>query len=275
MARVSITVPFFRFLVLPARRFAALLALGHALCLGAQQPLDLLIAGGRVVDGSGSPAQLADVGIRDGKIAAIGSLDDASAIRTIDADGLAVAPGFIDIHNHSDDTLLEEPRCESMIRQGVTTVILGEGRSMGPLRSGERPWTTLGGYFDFVARKGAAVNVASYVGHEQVWTYVKGHAMTAPTAAEIESMKTTMTSMNAEKVNIQDRGLLKAGYWADVVIFDPRTVIDRATFEAPQQYPVGIPYVVVNGEVVLDGEKHTGALPGKVIRGPGYRVRRP
>ena len=121
MARVSITVPFFRFLVMPGRRFVVLLALGHALCLAAQQPFDLLIEGGRVVDGSGSPAQLADIGIRDGRIAAIGNLGDAAAIRTIDADGLVVSPGLIDIHNHCDDALLEEPRRESMIRQGVTT----------------------------------------------------------------------------------------------------------------------------------------------------------
>jgi N-acyl-D-aspartate/D-glutamate deacylase len=80
-----------------------------------------------------------------------------------------------------------------------------------------------------------------------------------------------MSSMNAEKINIRDRGLLKEGYWADVTVFDPDTVIDRATFEKPHQYPVGIPYVIVNGEVVLDNGKHTGAHPGKVIRGPGYR----
>jgi dihydroorotase/N-acyl-D-amino-acid deacylase len=80
-----------------------------------------------------------------------------------------------------------------------------------------------------------------------------------------------MTSMNAEKINITDRGLLKEGYWADVTIFDPDTVADKATFENPHQYPVGIPYVIVNGSVVLDNGKHTGAHPGKVIRGPGYR----
>jgi dihydroorotase/N-acyl-D-amino-acid deacylase len=82
-----------------------------------------------------------------------------------------------------------------------------------------------------------------------------------------------MTSMNAEKINIPDRGLLKEGYWADVAVFDPATVADKATFEKPHQYPVGIPYVIVNGVVVLDNGKHTGAHPGKVIRGPGYKSR--
>ena len=80
-----------------------------------------------------------------------------------------------------------------------------------------------------------------------------------------------MTSMNAAKINIPDRGLLKVGHWADVAIFDPATVADKADFVNPHQYPVGIPYVIVNGEVVLDNGKHTNAMPGKVIRGPGYK----
>jgi N-acyl-D-aspartate/D-glutamate deacylase len=80
-----------------------------------------------------------------------------------------------------------------------------------------------------------------------------------------------MTSMNAEKINLSDRGVLKAGNWADVTVFDPETVIDKATFEAPHQYPEGIPYVIVNGVVVLDNGEHTGELPGKVLRGPGFR----
>jgi N-acyl-D-amino-acid deacylase len=80
-----------------------------------------------------------------------------------------------------------------------------------------------------------------------------------------------MTSMNADKISIRDRGLLKEGYWADIAIFDPNTVADKATFVSPHQYPVGIPYVVVNGQIVLENGKHTGALPGRVVRGPGYR----
>ncbi len=80
-----------------------------------------------------------------------------------------------------------------------------------------------------------------------------------------------MTGMNADKAGIPERGLLKPGYWADVTIFDSNAVADKATYTNPHQYPVGIPYVLVNGEVVLDNGRHTGALPGKVIRGPGYR----
>ena len=76
-----------------------------------------------------------------------------------------------------------------------------------------------------------------------------------------------MTSMNAEKVGITDRGLLKEGMKADITIFDPRTVKDEATFENPHQYPTGIPYVIVNGRVVIDQGEHSGAKPGEVIRG--------
>src|SRR5574341_1396352 len=93
---------------------------------------DILIRNGRVVDGTGNPSFTGDVGLRDGKIAAIGRLANRSAARTIDANGLVVAPGFIDIHNHSDDTVIEDGDAQSMVRQGVTSMIFGEGGSAAP-----------------------------------------------------------------------------------------------------------------------------------------------
>ncbi len=524
----------------------------------AQQEFDILIRGGLVIDGSGSEGFRADVGVLNSRISRIGDLPQAKGKRIIDAAGLVVSPGFIDMHNHSDSTLLAEPKCESMIRQGVTTMVLGEGGSMGPTRDTSQPWTTLGGYFDHVEQKGVAANICSYVGQTQIWTYVKGEAIEAASDADIaamaaevdramregamglstsllmppsseirsdqlielakaaskyggiysthirdegagvfrsieeainvgkgagirvdiihmkiadqefwgqmneviamidrarregydirahvypynagqnnlraiippwthdggneamlarlrdpamrEKMKTDiinglpgwynhytavgsdwsrmllvgfsqpqnkpfigkrmseliqarggdpievffdvlleengsvrtvyfhhdekdmlhalkqpyvsvgsdgsaispdgqfasqhphpryygtfprvlgrfvreqkaitlpdavrkMTSMNADKISILDRGLLKEGYRADITLFDPDTVIDKATFEKPHQYPEGIRYVIVNGDLVLDNGKHTGALPGVVIRGPGY-----
>jgi N-acyl-D-amino-acid deacylase len=166
-----------------------------------QPPYDLIIAGGSVLDGNGTPETRADVGIRDGKIAAIGDLGAGAARRRIDASGLVVAPGFVDMHNHSDYTIVVEPKAESMIRQGVTTMVLGESRSAGPVKPGANDdprsrsdgasvdWTTLGGYFQRLERQHMATNIASYVGEEQVWTYVKGYGQSPATPAELDAMK--------------------------------------------------------------------------------------
>jgi len=167
----------------------ALAILGWASPVVAEETFDLLVRKGLVIDGSGAEGFEADVGLRDGRIVRVGDLSAATARRTIDATGLVVAPGFVDIHNHSDFTLLEEPRCESMIRQGVTTMVLGEGGSAGPVKPGEHEWTTLGGYFRHVEDHGVAANICSYVGQTQVWTYVKGHALEPATASEVEAMK--------------------------------------------------------------------------------------
>jgi N-acyl-D-aspartate/D-glutamate deacylase len=176
----------------------------------AQAPYDVVIAGGSVLNGDGTPAVTADVGIRDGRIATIGDLKTAQARQRIDAAGLTVAPGFIDMHNHSDYTILVEPKAESMIRQGVTTMVLGESRSAGPVKQGANDdprsradgatvdWTTLGGYFARLERQHMSTNIASYVGEEQVWTYVKGYGQTPATPAEIEEMKTLVAQAMEE-----------------------------------------------------------------------------
>ena len=84
-----------------------------------------------------------------------------------------------------------------------------------------------------------------------------------------------MTSANAEKISIRDRGLLAVGLAADITVFDANAIADRATFVQPHQYATGVSYVLVNGQIVLDAGVHTGALPGRVLRGPGYAVREP
>ncbi len=168
-----------------------------------RREFDLLIRGGSIVDGSGEPPFAADVGVRDGRIAAIGDLSTSTGNRVVDAGGLTVTPGFIDIHNHSDETLLVEPLCESMVRQGVTTFVLGEGNSAGPVGSGEKEWTTLGGYFDLVSARGVAVNICSYVGQGQVWTYVKGYGHEPATPGEMAQME----GLVAEAMGEGARGL--------------------------------------------------------------------
>src|SRR5580693_244466 len=103
------------------------------------QDFDLLIHGGRIVDGTGNPSFLGDLGIRGRQIVAMGRLAGRTAKRSIDASGLTVAPGFIDIHNHSDYTLVADGNAQSMIRQGVTTMILGEGESAAPVGGKQQP----------------------------------------------------------------------------------------------------------------------------------------
>lgn len=161
---------------------------------------DLLIRGGRIVDGAGNPWFLGDLAIRGDRIVAVGRSVPGKAKREIDARGLVVAPGFIDVHSHSDFLLLEDGRAQSKIRQGVTTEILGEGTSAGPYL-GKLPspkvlvhgqpehWTTLDEYFTLIERSGVAVNVASYVGLNNVWQAVMGNSFERPTPKQMQEMQ--------------------------------------------------------------------------------------
>jgi len=88
----------------------------------------------------------------------------------------------------------------------------------------------------------------------------------------LEDAVRKMTSLPAQVLGLKDRGLLRQGFWGDVVVFDPDTVTDMATYDNPKQYPKGIPYVLVNGQVVIDNGQHTGARPGKAVYGPGKRI---
>ncbi|MBK9168172.1 MAG: D-aminoacylase [Bryobacterales bacterium] len=183
------------------RTLLFLLALLVSACAPSGERFDLLILNGHVIDGSGAPAVRADVGIRGDTIVRVGDLAAAarSAAQVIDAAGLAVSPGFIDTHSHSDLTLLADGTAQSKIRQGVTTEVLGESESAGPI-TGKAPrggaygvtpdWTTLGGYFDRLDREGISVNVASYVGSLQVRLCVLGaEESREPTAEETAEMK--------------------------------------------------------------------------------------
>jgi N-acyl-D-amino-acid deacylase len=173
---------------------AALVILGFA-AFAAPQDFDLLIRGGRVIDGTGNPSCVEDLGIRHGKIASMGYLNGKTATRVIDASGLAVAPGFIDIHNHSDYTVLEDGDAESMVRQGVTSMIFGEDESAAPVGGKQQAdgvrqdWTDFTGYFTRLLQQGISTNIGSYVGSSQVWTYVRGPRAGMPTSAELDQMR--------------------------------------------------------------------------------------
>ena len=159
---------------------------------------DLLLSGGRIVDGTGNPWRMADVAIKGDRIAAVGRIDPKEAKRVLDVSGLIVAPGFIDIHSHSDYLLLEDGRALSKVHQGVTTEVLGEGSSAGPFRgqlpatgsssSGSR-FSSLAKYFETLENSGTSVNVASYVGLDNLWQSVMGTSFERPTAEQFSQMQ--------------------------------------------------------------------------------------
>ena len=166
-------------------------------------PYDVVIRNGHIIDGTGSPWYSGDIAIRGGRIAALGKLDGASAKRTIDAHGMVVAPGFIDMLGQSELTILVDPHLPSKIYQGITTEITGEGSTIAPvtdeLVKGDRvtyehygvqpTWRTLREYFARLRKQGMGINLATYVGATQVRRVVIGDDNRAPTAAELERMK--------------------------------------------------------------------------------------
>ena len=193
---------------------------------------DILIQGGRVIDGAGTPSFSADVGIKAGKIAAVGALTEASAKR-IDAPGLVVAPGFIDMHSHSDIALLANPRAESKIRQGVTTEVIGNcGESAAPLTPRmladfkaeseldklqiELDWLSMGEYLAKLAKQGIALNVVPLIGHGTVRAAVMGYENRRPTPLEMQAMKTLVAQAMQEGAFGMSTGLIYApSYYAD------------------------------------------------------------
>jgi len=185
---------------------AALLAVPALPAFAAPEaPYDLVIRNGRIIDGTGSPWYAGDVAIRDGHIAMIGMVPgDAPTKRTIDAAGKVVAPGFIDMLGQSETSILVDPRLPSKIYQGITTEITGEGGSVAPLSDAlveadklgyehfhlTADWRTLGEYFARLEKQGMGINLASYVGATQVRRMVLGDDNRAPSAAELDRMRT-------------------------------------------------------------------------------------
>ena len=191
-----------------ARKFLGLMigfGLAAAVSGGSPQPpsYDVIIRHGTVYDGSGGAPYRADLGIRGERIAALGDLHTARGSVEIDAEGLAVAPGFVNMLSWATESLLVDGRSESDIRQGVTLEVFGEGWSMGPWNDAMKAevrkrmtdyrydiaWTTLGEYLEYLERRGVAPNVASFVGATTVRIHELGYADRAPTPEELERMK--------------------------------------------------------------------------------------
>ena len=174
-----------------------------AFVFAADRPFDLVIVKGHIIDGTGSPWYSGDIGIRDGRIAAIGNLSESGRKRTIDAGGKVVAPGFIDMLGQSEMTILVDPRLPSKIFQGITTEVTGEGGSIAPLNDAiieaDRPgyehykitpdWRTFRQYFAHLEKQGMGINLASYVGATQVRRMVLGDENKQPTAEQLKQMK--------------------------------------------------------------------------------------
>jgi N-acyl-D-amino-acid deacylase len=175
------------------------------ICYGCSTPpkFDILIRNGQIFDGSGSPSFIGDVGINADTIAAIGNLKNATGNNEINANGLAVAPGFINMLSWACESLIEDGKSQSDIRQGVTLEVFGEGDSYGPLNDKmkkdlkdtqgdikyEIKWTTLGEYLEYLAKKGVSPNIASFVGAATLRIYTIGYEDRLPTEVELDSMK--------------------------------------------------------------------------------------
>jgi len=164
---------------------------------------DIIIRGGTLYDGSGEPAIITDVGISGDRITALGDLGQSTAIKEIDATGLAVTPGFINMLSWATESLIEDGRSLGDIKQGVTLEVFGEGWSMGPLNETMKKeevesqgdikfdisWTSLNEYLDYLVQKGISTNIASFVGATTVRIHELGYENRPPTTEELENMK--------------------------------------------------------------------------------------
>ncbi|MGQ9857663.1 MAG: N-acyl-D-amino-acid deacylase family protein [Thermodesulfobacteriota bacterium] len=205
---------------------------------------DLVIRQGIVYDGSGSPPFVGDIGLKGDSLAAIAPSLPGQAQREIQAKGLAVAPGFINMLSWATESLIVDGRSQSDIRQGVTLEVFGEGRSMGPINEAMRrelirsqgtlrydvPWTTLGEYLEHLVSRGVSPNVASFVGATTVRMYLLGHSLRPPSARELEGMRQLVRQAMEEGA----MGLASALIYAPGAYADTKELIALA--EVASQY---------------------------------------
>jgi len=209
--------------------FLTVIIIVSATAVSRSQTYDVIIKSGRIYDGSGGPSYIADVGIKDGYIAAIGQLQpDGDTV--INAKGLAVAPGFINMLSWANESLIEDGSSQSDIRQGVTLEVMGEAWSMGPLNEEMKrdmresqgdikfsiEWTTLGEYLEYLERKGVSTNIASFVGATTVRVYAIGYEDRPPASKELEQMrKLAAGAMQEGAVGVSSALIYAPGFYAD------------------------------------------------------------
>jgi N-acyl-D-aspartate/D-glutamate deacylase len=178
-------------MVIRALTILVLLLSAGVLAAAAARPFDVVIRGGQILDGTGTPGYSADVGLREGKIAKIGRLSGVRSRRTIDAAGLTVAPGFVDMMGQTATPIMDHPESAlNLLGQGITTILAGEGGSAAPRAPGAKGarWTTMAEYLALLEKTGIPLNVAQNVGHTQVRSIVLGGTDRQPSPAELERM---------------------------------------------------------------------------------------
>ena len=201
-------------------RLSVLFVIASSFCAHATGTFDIVLTNGRIVDGTGAPWYVADVGIKDGRIAKIGKLADATAARKIDATGLIVAPGFIDIMGQTASPMIEKPEAGfNLLTQGITTINAGEGNSGAPLSdvdSRTEGWRTMAEYFHVIELGGLPVNVAQTVGHTQVRLLAMGDVGRKPTEAELTRMKNLVReAMEAGAIGVSTALIYPPAVYAD------------------------------------------------------------
>lgn len=191
---------------------------------------DLVLRGGNIYDGSGGDPFVGDVAIDGDTIVALGDIGDATATIEIDVEGLAVAPGFVNMMSWANESLIEDGRSQSDIRQGVTLEIMGEGNSMGPLNDAMKAemaerqsdirydieWTSLAEYLEFLERRGISPNVASFIGAATPRKYVIGHDDRPPTPTELDEMRAIVrVAMQEGALGVASSLMYPPGLFAD------------------------------------------------------------
>jgi N-acyl-D-amino-acid deacylase len=214
----------------------------------AQPEYDFILRGGLLYDGTGNTPVQGDVAISGDRIAAVGNLADASARQEIDVEGLAVAPGFINMLSWATESLIEDGRSQSDIRQGVTLEVMGEGNSMGPLNDAMKTemvhlqgdirfqiqWTTLGEYLEYLEKRGVSCNVASFVGAATVRVHELGAVDRAPSAAELARMQELVRqAMREGAMGVASALIYAPGTYAQT---DELVAISRAAAEYDGMY---------------------------------------
>src|SRR5215813_3310742 len=241
------------------------------------EPFDIVIVNGHIIDGTGSPWYSGQIGIRGGRIAAIGNLDAASRKQTIDAKGKVVAPGFIDMLGQSEMTMLVDPRLPSKIYQGITTEVTGEGNSAAPLNptiiATDRAeydhlkinpdWTTFREYFARLERQGMGINLASYVGATSVRRMVLGDRDVQPTAAQLSEMQ----SLVRQAMQDGAVGLSTALQYAPAPYARPDELVALAS-EAAKYGGIYATHMRSEGDSVLDAIDEAARI-GRAAHIPG------